>query len=269
MSIRIAGEYPSSLPRRSRLLGAALALLAVAAWLGGCREEIELNDLQKMQQAFRALPAEEQEPALRRFAAESETQSHFAWFELGNVFYNRAGAANVNGSPEQVEAAAALMDSARIFFTRAIAGDSTFVEAHVNLGALWEDLALTPSSGAREQAQACYQRAIELRPDDEKARCNLGALYYQQRQHESALAEFNHVLEVNPKSALAHYNLAILFADSRIYREAMHEWELAAKYDRDGDIGERSRRNIQIIKDLLDSEIPDSVKGEAKADQSG
>ena len=59
-----------------------------------------------------------------------------------------------------------------------------------------------------------------------------------------------------PKSALAHYNLAIMFAEAKIYREAIAEWELASKYDPDGDIGDRSRENIKIVKDLMNAPAP-------------
>ena len=67
------------------------------------------------------------------------------------------------------------------------------------------------------------------------------------------------MLEHDPESALAHYNLAIMFAEQKIYREALREWELAAKYDPDGDIGERSRANIQIVKDLMNAPDPPAV----------
>jgi hypothetical protein len=70
------------------------------------------------------------------------------------------------------------------------------------------------------------------------------------------MAEFQKVLEYHPQSALAHYNMAIMFAESKIYREALVEWELASKYDPDGDIGERSRENIKIVKDLMNAPTP-------------
>ena len=47
-----------------------------------------------------------------------------------------------------------------------------------------------------------------------------------------------------------------MFAEAKIYREAIREWELAAKYDPDGDIGERSRDNIKIVQDLANAKPP-------------
>ena len=110
------------------------------------------------------------------------------------------------------------------------------------------------------KAKEFYNMALSLDPLDEKARCNLGALYLRQRQITDALAEFQTVLDNDPRSSLAHYNMAIMFAEQTIYREAIVEWELAAKYDPDGDIGDRSRENIKIVKELMNSPTPSNVK---------
>ncbi len=96
-------------------------------------------------------------------------------------------------------------------------------------------------------------------PADEKARCDLGGLYLRQRRTQDALDQFQTVLDADPKSSLAHYNLAIMFAEQKIYREALREWELAAKYDPDGDVGQRSRENVRIVKDLMNAPDPQAV----------
>ena len=101
-----------------------------------------------------------------------------------------------------------------------------------------------------------YNLALSVEPTNEKARCNLGSLYLRQRRTADALAEFEKTLEYNPKSALAHYNMAIMFAESKIYREALDEWEMASELDPDGDIGDRSRENINIVKDLMNTPTP-------------
>jgi len=143
--------------------------------------------------------------------------------------------------------------------------DSTFVEAYVNLGALWDDRADMMASRQERQhreemAEQMYLAALEIRPYDEKARCNLGSLYKRQNDFARAMDEYLAVLEHDPHSALARYNLAILFATQRIYREAIREFELAVKYDAGGDIGERSRDNIEIIEDLMETERAEARK---------
>ena len=155
----------------------------------------------------------------------------------------------------------ALLATAEEHFTAAIARDSTFIEPMVNLGSLWDDRSEQMGSRAErdermDKARLYYDMALKVDPTDEKARCNLGALYLRQRRVGDALREFNTALEHDDRSALAHYNLAIMFAEQKVYREAIVEWELAAKYDPDGDIGGRSRDNIRIVRDLMNAPDP-------------
>jgi tetratricopeptide (TPR) repeat protein len=185
----------------------------------------------------------------------------FAAFGLGNTYY--AAAADTAAEHGWNHAfTRAHLDSAEVYLDRAIARDSTFVEAYVNLGSLYDDRAniVTPGTNRNEalvRAEDLYQKALAIDAHDEKARCNLGSLYLRQRRTMDAKEQFLTVLEHNPESALAHYNLAIMFAEAKIYREAIREWERAAEDDPDGDIGERSRDNIEIVKQLQESEPPD------------
>jgi tetratricopeptide (TPR) repeat protein len=149
------------------------------------------------------------------------------------------------------------------------------VQAYVNLGSVWDDLADQSSMAnfaerrLREErlnnAEKMYRRALTFAPDDEKALCNLGALFMKRQKTSEAVTYFQKALAVNPKSALAHYNLAIAFAEAKIYREAIREWEAAAAADPKGDIGERSRANIEIVKDLLEKKVPEKVEGKKAA----
>jgi len=182
----------------------------------------------------------------------------YAMYELGNIYYSMAAdSARTRGWND--EFAKSFLDSAQHWFEASVQSDTLFVEAYVNLGALWDDRAdMMAVRREREEriarAREMYEMALALRPHDEKARCNLGSLYKRQNNFERAMEEYLTVLEHDPKSSLAHYNLAILFATQKIYREAIEEFELAVKYDPDGDIGERSHDNIKIIRDLMKSE---------------
>lgn len=237
------------------LVAACAALLA-----GGCRSKPADDPLNTTLAPFRKLPAEQQEPALRRALADGSVPAAVVWYELGNLAYQASSAPDAPApgvnSPTGRNAP---LDSALVYFQRATALDSLFVEPLVNAGLVWDDVAEGRDAIARNavtSARECYQRAIRLRPDDEKARCNLGSLNFRRHQYAEAIEQFNAVLAVNPRSALAHYNLAIMFAESKMYREAIREWEAAAESDRDGDIGERSRQNIKVIQDLMKAEVP-------------
>jgi tetratricopeptide (TPR) repeat protein len=250
--------------RKHTLIGlAALVVLASTLLpLAGCREKVEPTEMDLVLAEYREMPVEEQEGALREFAATGTTDAKYAWYELGNLFYKRSTGEEAVPGEGSLSATNALLDSALVFFGKAVEMDSTFVEAYVNAGLIWDDLSDGRTPEARQammKATDHYDIAIALRPDDEKARCNLGSLYFRKHQYQPALDQFKAVLEVHPESALAHFNLAIMFAESKMYHEAITEWELASKYDKEGEIQERADENITVMKQLMEVKIPENL----------
>ncbi len=250
--------------RKNTLIGlsALLVLLSSLMFMVGCRDNVEPTDLERVLAEFRKLPVEEQESALRDFTATDDPDVKYAWYELGNNYYKRSHSEEAAPGEGSLSGFNALLDSALVFFDRATELDSTFVEAIVNSGLIWDDICDGRTPEARQammKAVKQYERAIDLRPEDEKARCNLGSLYFRKRQYQPALEQFKAVLEVNPQSALAHFNMAIMFAESQMYHEAITEWELAAEYDKEGEIKERSTENVRVMKDLMNTKIPESL----------
>jgi len=245
---------------RSRTVALLTALLAALA-LAGCRGDV--SEMDRALAAFRELPRAERPAALYEFMAERPDLAHYAWYEMGNTWYERAATEDAPPGAESATGVHAYLDSALVAYGHALAADSTFVEAWVNMGLVWDDVSDGRTPQARravEEAKTAYLKAIALRPTEEKARCNLGSLHYRRHQYDEAVKQFQAVLDDNPESALAHYNLAIMFAESRMYREAKTEWELASRYDPDGDVGDRSRENLKVVDDLMNSEIPEELK---------
>lgn len=251
--------------RRYSLLAALiLALVTLSLGLSGCRDGVEMSEMDQALAPARALPLDERIPALRAFRVEQPELASYGSYEMGNTYYELAAATDSVPGVDSLTGTNALLDSALVAFQTAIAADSTFVEAWVNMGLIWDDISdgRTPQARrATEEAKNAYLAAVALRPTDEKARCNLGSLFFRRHQYAEAVEQFQAVLDHDPESSLAHYNLAIMFAESRMYREASTEWELASKYDPDGDIGERSRDNLKVIEELMNSEIPEDLKG--------
>jgi tetratricopeptide (TPR) repeat protein len=244
---------------RLRTVLSAVLLAAVAFAVVGCNEAEKMSAVEQALAEYNAMPENEREPALRELAASGPEKAAYGWYGLGNLFYERSQGLDAPPAVGAKTGQNALLDSAVVCYEKAIAADSTMVEAWVNMGLIWDDISDGRSGHARravDLAKEAYTSAIALRPTDEKARCNLGALYFRRHQYPEAIEQFNAVLEHDPDSALAHYNMAILFAESRMYREALVEWEAAVESDPDGDIGQRSRENIQVIEDLMNSEIP-------------
>jgi tetratricopeptide (TPR) repeat protein len=235
-------------------------MLAAACLLVGCKDNIPTSELDQFIAHAGQLEGQALMDTLHAVADSGTGQAVYANYVIGNKFYEAASdSASAKGWADG--SVSALLDSAEIYFNRSVAQDSTFIEAMVNLGSVWDDR--SEQLGSRQErderiatAKKFYEMALAVDPADEKARCNLGSLYLRQRRTKEALSEFQTALEYDPKSSLAHYNLAIMFAEAKIYREAIAEWELAAKNDPDGDIGYRSRENIKIVKDLLNAPAP-------------
>ncbi len=241
-----------------------LVLVLVGGALVGCKDGIPESELDQFISRMGDLDSAAQADSLRAIARSGDSSASFATYMIGNNFY-KAAADSARLAGWSSKGANAQLDSAEIYFGAAVSMDSTFVEALVNLGSLWDDRSEQLSSREDRdvkvaKAEGYYLKALDVSPLDEKARCNLGSLYLRQRRVMDAKDEFQKVLDNNPRSSLAHYNMAIMFAEAKIYREAIAEWELAVKYDPDGDIGDRSRDNIDIVKDLMKTPIPTDAK---------
>lgn len=221
----------------------------------GCNKDGARTDLEDFAQRIKKLPAAAATDTLYGLVDAPAPQGAFARFHLGNLFYAQATerAKSHGWNDEQT---AAWLDSAQTWLSAAIAADSTMVEAYINLGSLWDDRAEMMAERQERlvrigNARSLFLQALALDPQNEMARVNLGTLHRRQGNLEAAMSEYLAVLEQNPRSALARYNLALLFATQQVYKEALREFELAAKHDPHGDIGQRSRDNIQIIKNLM------------------
>ena len=250
--------------RGSKAVLILLILVVISLGLVACKEGVPQSDLDQFIVQMNGLDSATQADSLRAIAGSGTPRASYATYMTGNNFYLAAGD-TAQASGWGSAKANALLDSAEVYFNAAVAMDSSFVEALVNLGSLWDDRSEQLSSredrdGKVNQAEKFYLLALKAAPQDEKARCNLGGLYLRQRRTMEAKAEFQKVLDNNPRSSLAHYNMAIMFAEAKIYREAIQEWEVAVKNDPDGDIGERSRDNIKIVKDLMNTPNPTDAK---------
>lgn len=242
----------------------AAGAVAAAGLLAGCKDQAPQSGLDRFVARTEALHGPALQDTLRSIAEGAGPNAKFANYVLGNRFYAEATDSSQAAGWNDAKVNA-LLDSAKVYFNRAVAQDTTFIEALVNLGSLWDDRGqqMSPNEVRDERlanAERFYKLALQTDPADEKARCNLGALYMRQRRTQDALTEFQTAIAHDGQSPLAHYNLAILFAEAKIYREAIAEWELASKYDPQGDIGDRSRDNIKIVRDLMNAPTPDSVK---------
>ena len=91
-------------------------------------------------------------------------------------------------------------------YQRALQLKPDYAEAHNNLGTALQD------QGQIAEALACYQRALQLKPDYAEAHNNLGVALYARRDLAGALASYRQALRLRPDFAEAHWNLATALA---------------------------------------------------------
>jgi tetratricopeptide (TPR) repeat protein len=94
--------------------------------------------------------------------------------------------------------------AARGAYQDALAKDPGHVDARINLGRLLH------GAGRVQEAEACFRKALELRPDDPTLCFNLGVSLEDQGREEAAISAYARAIFLEPKFADAHFNLARL-----------------------------------------------------------
>jgi len=61
-------------------------------------------------------------------------------------------------------------------------------------------------AGEYEKAIACFDKAIELNPEDAKAYNNRGLAYANLKQYERAIEDYNKAIKLNPDLTMAYVN---------------------------------------------------------------
>lgn len=160
--------------------------------------------------------------------AEAGQASKELYFHLGNAQYEAGNA---------VSAAAA--------FEKAVAMDSTFFKAVVNLGLMYDEQQLYP------KAIETFELAGRLQPKNPDVWSHMGSTYYSQNVYPKATELYRQALALDPESPLALYSLAVAFADAGIFREAVKYWEHVVRADGQGELGKNAAENIDLVKKYL------------------
>ncbi len=75
--------------------------------------------------------------------------------------------------------------------------------------------------GRFDEAIACFEKALEIKPDFAEAYFNLGLVLARHGQIDKAIAHYHKALELKPDCAEAHYNLGLALAGRGQVDEAM------------------------------------------------
>ena len=107
--------------------------------------------------------------------------------------------------------------------------------------------------GKLDEGIACYERALELDPDDAKAHCSLGIALLDQGKLDEAVASHRRAIELDPDGARAHFNLGVLHRSNGDFSEALASFQRAWSIwspRQDAVSVDRAERAKQLIEDL-------------------
>jgi tetratricopeptide (TPR) repeat protein len=76
-----------------------------------------------------------------------------------------------------------------------------------------------------EEAIACYEKAIEYKPDDDAAWNNIGITQAKQQNYEGAVISYDKALEIQPRNSIAWLNRGIALVELGRYEEALASYD--------------------------------------------
>ena len=144
------------------------------------------------------------------------------FFILGNEYYDQA-----------------VPDLAKANYEKAIALDPEMVKARVNLAMLVAEV------GEPDSARIMLEDVLRTNPGDPRALTDLGTIYYNLKDVDTAVKYYTAALEFDPNNAEAHYNLGMAFAESGLVLEAIREWRLVLELVSEGDTADRARLSLE------------------------
>ena len=221
-------EMMKEFGRRVFLAGGlgVLCLSMMTPAFGAAAEKNPTSD--EIKKRIEALSPREQVSYLQSLDAGIRRDARVSFF-LGNAYLNLS-------KP----------DSAIVYYEEALAADSMYTKAHVNMGIVLEQV------HRMDDAKRHYERAIEIDSTDVLARCHLGHYYHVQGNLDEAVKRYTRALEFDPGSAQAHYNLGLAFADTRLFEEALREWRKVVALSPESEIGRTAAENVRLIETYVE-----------------
>jgi tetratricopeptide (TPR) repeat protein len=132
----------------------------------------------------------------------------------------------------------ATLAQAEAAYERALELDPHYVPALINLGNL------RYRQDCPGDARACFERALHLEPGNAKARFNLGNLLDDQREYQAALILFRDAAALDPHFADAHFNLALTCERLGLVEEAQRHWRRYLALEPTGDWAAIAREHL-------------------------
>ena len=107
------------------------------------------------------------------------------------------------------------LDEAVACYEQALQLKPDYADAHNSLGNVFKD------QGKLDKALACYRQALQLKPEYAEAHNNLDNVLKDQGKLDEAVACYQRVLQINPDYTLGHYNLGVVWKEQGKLDEAV------------------------------------------------
>ena len=126
--------------------------------------------------------------------------------------------------------------------------DPYFADCHCNLGAVYFN------RGERDTARLCFERCLEIEKDHLEANFNLGNLLEEAGEDQRALYHYRRAVAVDPLYPDLHVNLALLYEKLSRSAQSRKHWKRYLEIDASGPWSEMAR-------DRLASKRTDRLEG--------
>ena len=74
--------------------------------------------------------------------------------------------------------------------------------------------------GELKKSISCYQKVIQIKPNNAVTYNNLGIAYYEAGEIQKAKNCYNKVIQINPNHINAYYNLGEVYRDAKEFKKA-------------------------------------------------
>jgi tetratricopeptide (TPR) repeat protein len=100
------------------------------------------------------------------------------------------------------------------------------------------------------EAIQCFQRAVEMDPNNATFHCNLAVAYGEERLDEEALASYQRCLALDSGNQTALVSLGYLYSERERYEEARDCWERAIRAAPNSPEADEARKNLESLEQL-------------------
>lgn len=111
------------------------------------------------------------------------------------------------------------------FWERAVIDSPNLPLTHRNLGAMYY------LEGRLDEAEAEYNKTIEIKFDEQMVHNNLGLIYLSRNEYQRAREEFLKEIEINPAYAAAYFNLGLVYYEEENWEKAKEMWMKTIEVD--------------------------------------